>query len=113
MHPVIKTVKQGTKDGVKVKKYLQIVQSKRVNGKPTHEVLASLGRLPEDEAMGLKIAQAIIRHYRKERGDEQEEGVGLEESRSYGAVAVIRQVWKQLGLDRVVETTAAQVPKQR
>ena len=102
-----KTVPKRRGDGVY--EYLQLVESFRKNGKPRQRVLATLGRIEgrsPDEL--IKIADALIRFARKQAGKgEDRNGLGAtEEVRRYGEVAVLRELWESLGLDKIFRDLA-------
>jgi len=85
--------------------YLQLVESYRENGKPRQRLIASLGRIegrsPEEL---VKIADALLRFAGKECGKGH---LGApEEVRRYGEVAVLRQIWKSLGLGKIFRDLA-------
>ena len=89
--------------------YLQLVESHRDNGKPRQKVLATLGRLEgRDPAELVKIADAVLRFAKKESGKDQGRNLldAPKEARRYGEVAVLRQLWKSLGLDRIFRDLA-------
>lgn len=103
-----KTVRSRRGDGEY--QYLQLVESYRKNGKPRQKMLASLGRFEgrsPDELV--KIAEALLRFARKEAGKDGESSLfgAAKEVRDYGRVAVLRQIWKSLGLDKIFRDLAA------
>lgn len=87
----------------KNKTYIQLVESRRVDGKPRQRVVLSLGRMPEDEATGLAIAEAIARFFTKSRPVLGTEILG---TRDFGAIFAIRKFWERLKLNRILKKYA-------
>jgi len=58
----LKTLTQKNKSDGRVRKYLQIVESRRVNGCPRQKVLLSLGRIdtPEGKKLLESLAEAFV-----------------------------------------------------
>jgi transposase len=85
--------------------YVDIVESRRFGKKVVQTTLGSLGR--RDQLSPEKV-DALIEHLRKLASPEGHRGVLLGELeitaiREYGAVLVARQLWQELGLDRLIE----------
>jgi hypothetical protein len=92
------------KHGEKTYEYVQIVESKRVDGKPRQQVIESLGRLQaKDPGQALQMAEVLIRFFRKEAGQAtQDDGVlGAGTARSFGDLVAVEEAWRALGLDRL------------
>jgi transposase len=83
--------------------YVDIVESRRVGGKVVQSMLGTLGR--REEVTAEKV-DALIRHLRKlaspESGGILIGELEINAVREYGGVLVARQLWQQLGLDRLL-----------
>ncbi|HET6346290.1 MAG TPA: IS1634 family transposase, partial [Myxococcota bacterium] len=83
--------------------YVDIVESRRVGGKVVQSMLGTLGR--RDEVTAEKV-DALIRHLRKlaspESGGILIGELEINAVRDYGGVLVTRQLWQELGLDRLL-----------
>ena len=92
-------------------RYAQLVQSCRVAGKSTQRVLANLGDLPERTLDNLRLALCASRDGQRlvMAADELATLRGFEvcANRRYLDVAVLLQLWRELGLD---ETLRALLP---
>ena len=88
----------------KTYRYFQLARAVRRNGKPTHEIVAHLGRITEDEASGIREALDAV-HGRQSANDQPpllvqvQDIVGLQALR-YLDVVVVHRVWTKWGLDR-------------
>lgn len=85
-------------------RYFQLARAVRRNGKPTHEIVAHLGRISDEEAVAIREALDAV-HGRQSADAlpsalvQVQDIVGRQALR-YLDVAVIHQLWKQWGLDR-------------
>jgi hypothetical protein len=112
MHEKVTTVRRGDK----VYQYRSLVHSVRVDGKPTHEVLARLGRIdhltPEQkEEMGrLLLRLAGVEAPPKPAAPVADSGAArdaiLGETRGYGDLVAIESAWRALGLDALLARLA-------
>lgn len=85
--------------------YVDIVESRRRGHKVVQSTLGTLGR--RDELSPEKV-DALIAHLRKLASPQAEGGILLGQLeinavRDYGAVLAARQLWEELGLDRLLE----------
>ena len=90
----------------KVYRYHQLARAIRRDGKPTHEVVAHLGRLDEAEAKAIREALTALRS--TAGGDAAEVLVRLGDvfvrsTRRYLDVMVVHRLWKSWGLDAFFE----------
>lgn len=93
------------RNGDKVYTYVQLVRSVRRNGKPTHEIVAHLGRLDEREASALKAGLATLQHTKADDdaiatkvkcdlGD-----IRAGRALRYLDIRVVHEAWRRCGLD--------------
>ena len=104
MYAVIRTVKHGPKEY----KYVQLVESRRVNGEPRQFMIESLGRIEGKSPEELRaIADALHRFVLKQAGkaaDAAPSGtIGAGTGKILGSVAAVAGMWKALGLDGLFE----------
>lgn len=109
MHEKITTVRRGDK----VYHYKSLVHSVRVNGKPTHDVLARLGRIDhltpaQKEEMGrLLLRMAGVEppprpdRPRPDNPEATARDLVLGETRSYGEIVAIESAWRALGMHEI------------
>jgi hypothetical protein len=98
MFPRISTVKSGGK----TYRYLRIVESHRdENGRMHQKVVANLGRLDQ---MGNRL-DLLVEKLRKfcEAHFVLPEEISNEEAVCWGPILVIRRLWEELELDRIIE----------
>jgi transposase len=94
-----------TKRGQRVYEYVDIVESYRTQGKVRRKTLGTLGR--RDELSPQKV-DGLIEHLRKLASPQGRRGVRLGEmrivaSRELGISLAARQLWGELGLDKLLE----------
>ena len=111
------------KKGDRVYRYASVVHSRRVNGKPTHDVIARYGNVdhlsPEQLAeigrLFLRKAQALVGEPAPDeasapkpprRGGSVDPEIG--ETRGYGDIVAIEEAWKSLGLDVIFRSLSAE-----
>lgn len=99
----------------KLYRYGQLVESyRRDDGMPAHRVVASLGRLTEQEAANLKLAfQASKRGQAVVVVDEVARRLAVPRpsaSRLYLPAALLLALWERWGMDELVEHATGQVP---
>ena len=92
----------------KVYRYHQLTRAVRKNGKPTHEVVAHLGRLEEDEATAIRDALKKVAARRKGADGGEHTTCRLDKLEPVAAlryldVAVVHRLWQQLGLGEFFE----------
>lgn len=94
------------KHGEKTYEYLQVVESRRVNGEPRQRLVDTLGRLEgKDPGQALQIADAVMRFFAKRAGQASENesgGIGTGQGRHFADVVAIDEAWRSLGLDRIL-----------
>jgi len=94
------------KHGEKTYEYLQVVESRRVNGEPRQKLVDTLGRLEgKDPGQVLLIADAVMRFFAKRAGEARESGnggIGAGQGRHFADVVAIDEAWRALGLDRIL-----------
>jgi len=95
------------KHGQKTYEYLQVVESRRVNGQPRQRLVDTLGRLEgKDPGQALRIADALIRFFAKRTGQATEGdsgGIGAGQGRHFADIVAIEEAWRSLGLDKILE----------
>lgn len=103
MYARTKRVKHGEKNY----EYVQVVESRRVNGQPRQKVVDTLGRLDgKDPGQVLRIADAVMRFLAKRAGQPLEGeggGIGAGQGRHFADVVAIEEAWRSLGLDKILE----------
>lgn len=108
MYTRLKTVRRADK----TYRYVHIVESKRVDGKPKQRFIASLGRFADDPVKGLEIARAFARFYEKriaqgqESQDQGEPLLKVTETRRFGPLAALDEVWRELGMSALFKRLA-------
>jgi len=89
------------KDG-STRSYLQLLRSRRVNGKTRQELVCSLGRLDTMLADGSldRVIEGLAQFSEKQWVQMQALEGGWQ--KVYGPVLVFRRLWEQLGLDKLL-----------
>jgi len=94
----------------KTYRYLQLVESNRVEGRVVQTVLASLGRLEDLQADGGvdRLAMSLARYTEKVMVLDalQDGSVVADDCRQWGPALVFDRMWKKLGLGRIVRELA-------
>ena len=92
------------KDG-STRTYMQLVESRRVNGQPRPIPLMNLGRV--DKVSGRerieKIATAILKASQNYHILNLDKDVKAEDSKEYGPLLIFKRLWEELGLKQVIE----------
>lgn len=106
----LKVLSQKNKDGHE-RKYLQLVESRRVNGSPRQVVLASLGRFDteEGEERLQKLANSFIEASERLHLLNLAEDLKALSTREYGPALVFKRLWEDLGLGKVMKRELAGV----
>jgi transposase len=91
------------KDGSQ-RKYLQIIQTYRENGRVRQKIVANLGRLDELIASGTleKLSEALSRYVEKKELLCKAEELMAASALSFGPVPVFASLWKKLGLPEAI-----------
>lgn len=92
------------KDG-SVREYLQIVESRRINGEPRHVVLLSLGNIrdPRVQKMRDDLIQALAASSEKIELLNLEKDIEASWSKTWGLGLVFERLWKESGLRAIFE----------
>jgi hypothetical protein len=92
-------VKTQTNQDGSVRRYLQLVESVRVDGRPRQRVVATLGRLDELAAGGLdRLVQSLAQFAPLLQVIEALSAIAADAGRAWGLVLVARALWERLGL---------------
>ena len=107
----LKTLTQKNKSNGHVRKYLQIVESKRVNGSPRQKVLLSLGRIdtPEGRKILESLAEAFIQASERHNLLDLREDIKANSTRELGTTLVFRRIWEDLGLAELLGSEMSEV----
>jgi len=91
------------KDGT-TRTYLQLVESRRINGKPRQIVLMTLGRMDTEEGRERihKITSTLLKN-----GDEfkllnPEKDIKANSTKELGPLLIFQRLWKELGFEEIV-----------
>jgi transposase len=100
----LKVLKQTNKTDGHTRKYLQIVESKRIDGQPRQVVLASLGRFDTEqgEARLEQLGEAFIKASEKLHLLNLAEDLRALSSKQYGPLLIFKRIWQELGLGQVL-----------
>ena len=107
----LKTLTQKNKSNGHVRKYLQIVESRRVNGSPRQKVLLSLGRIdtPEGRKLLESLAEAFIQASERHSLLDLREDLKAHSTRELGTTLVFRRIWEDLGLAELLSSEMSEV----
>jgi transposase len=107
----LKTLTQKNKSDGRVRKYLQIVESRRVNGSPRQKVLLSLGRVdtPEGKKLLENLAEAFIQASERHNLLDLREDIKAHSTREFGIPLVFRRIWEDLGLAELLGSEMSEV----
>ena len=86
----------------KTYEYLRILESYKVKGKSKKRVIANLGRVDQISKEKLHGLVIKLREFLRMRSFTEEEVSGHDSS-IVGYILIIREVWRMLGLDRILE----------
>lgn len=107
----LKTLTQKNKSNGHVRKYLQIVESRRVNGSPRQKVLLSLGRIdtPEGRKLLESLAEAFVQASERHSLLDLREDLKAHSTRELGTPLVFRRIWEDLGLAELLSSEMSEV----
>jgi len=107
----LKTLTQKNKSDGHVRKYLQIVESRRVNGSPRQKVLLSLGRIdtPEGRKLLESLADAFVQASERHNLLDLREDLKAHSTRELGTTLVFRRIWEDLGLAELLGSEMSEV----
>jgi transposase len=107
----LKTLTQKNKSNGHVRKYLQIVESRRVNGSPRQKVLLSLGRIdtPEGRKLLESLAEAFVQASERHSLLDLREDLKAHSTRELGTTLVFRRIWEDLGLAELLSSEMSEV----
>jgi len=84
--------------------YLQLVTTKRVNGKVRQKVVANLGRLEHLQEGSLdRLIQSLIRFSKTKWIRQEALKFHAERARSWGPALVFYRLWQDLGLEKIIK----------
>jgi transposase len=100
----LKVLTQKNKKDGHVRKYLQLVESKRTKGQPRQVVLASLGRFDTDQGEKRleKLAKAFIDASQRLKLINLAEDLKALNCKEYGPLLVFKRIWQELALGKVL-----------
>jgi transposase len=93
------------KDG-SIREYLQVVESKRINGKPRHVVLLSLGNIRNQAVQQMRdnLITTLAATSEKLEILNLEKDVAADWSKSFGLGLIFERLWKESGLQAIFES---------
>jgi len=86
----------------KTYRYVNILESVRIDGKCRQKVVLSLGREDQIDPKRLRQIQALLAKLAGDDPLERVKGLELGASRYYGQVVVLQHLWEQMGLDKLI-----------
>ena len=93
------------RSGKNVYTYLQLVESVWRDGRPTHKVVANLGR--EDQLDPAQIDRLLASLAPYGSGEvHRSESVAIHDAREYGTIHVLNHLWREFGCDELVRSLA-------
>jgi transposase len=100
----LKVLTQKNKKDGHVRKYLQLVESRRIDGQPRQVVLASLGRFDSEqgEQRLAKLAEAFINASKRLKLLDLAKDLKALCSKEYGPLLIFKRIWQELGLGKVL-----------
>lgn len=109
----LKEVSQKNKDGT-LRTYLQLVESRRVNGKPRQVLLVNLGRVDGEDGKEKieKLTEALVEASTRLALLDAGRDLQADWSREYGPVLIFRRLWEELGFEKVLGTEFLDVQAQ-
>lgn len=112
MYARVKT--QTNRDG-SVRRYLQIVESVRMAGRPRQRVVATLGRVDELASGGLdRLIHSLAQFAPQLQVIDARSAIAADGGRAWGLVLVARALWERLGvgprLQQLVQRAGHTVP---
>jgi transposase len=109
----LKRTFQKNKDGSR-REYLQLVESRRINGKPRHVVLLTLGRSDSNEVIDKidQIIQTLAESGRRLALLDLDKDLKADWSKPYGIYLVFRRLWEESELSIIFENELATIEAQ-
>jgi transposase len=100
----LKVLTQKNKKDGHIRKYLQIVESKRIKGKPRQKVLATLGRFDTEQGEKNleKLAKAFVDASARLKLVNLADDLKALYCKEYGTLLVFKRIWQELGLGKVL-----------
>jgi transposase len=94
------------KDGSK-REYYQLAESFRVEGKPRHRVICTLGRAGDTDTQDKikKMAESLIKASEEFHILNLAEDLKADFSKEYGSILVFKRLFKELGLEDILKTS--------
>jgi transposase len=107
----LKTLTQKNKRDGHVRKYLQIVESRRVNGSPRQKVLLTLGRVdtPEGKKILESLADAFVKASERLNLLDVRDDLRAHSSKEFGTTLIFRRIWEDLNLAGLLGTEMNEV----
>jgi len=99
----LKEVSQKNKDGT-LRTYLQLVESRRIDGKPRQVLLVNLGRVngKEGKEKMEKLTEALVEASSRLQMLDATRDLQADWSKEYGPVLVFKRIWEELGFSKVL-----------
>jgi len=109
----LKEVSQKNKDGT-LRTYLQLVESRRVNGKPRQVLLVNLGRVDGDDGKEKidKLTEALVEASTRLALLDAGRDLQADWSKEYGPVLIFKRLWEELGFEKVLGAEFSDVQTQ-
>jgi transposase len=109
----LKKTFQKNKDGSR-REYLQLVESRRINGKPRHVVLLTLGRADSDEVIDKidTIIQTLAESGRRLALLDLDKDLKADWSKPYGLYLIFKRLWEESELSLIFENELSSVEAQ-
>jgi len=93
------------RSGKNIYTYLQLVESVWKDGRPTHKVVANLGR--EDQLDPAQVDRLLASLAPYGTGEVQRpESLAIHDAREYGTIHVLNHLWREFGCDDLVRSLA-------
>jgi len=101
----LKVLTQKNKKDGHTRKYLQLVESKRINGQPRQVVLASLGRFDTEQGEKKleKLAKAFVDASQRLKLINLARDLKALSCKEYGPLLVFKRIWQELDLGKVLK----------
>lgn len=109
----LKKTFQKNKDGSR-REYLQLVESRRINGKPRHVVLLTLGRADSDEVIDKidTIIQTLAESGRRLALLDLDKDLKADWSKPYGLYLIFKRLWEESELSLIFENELSSLEAQ-
>lgn len=107
----IKTSIAKNKDG-SLRTYLQLAEAFRVDGKPRHRIICTLGRAddPETQEKMKKMAESLMRSCEQLKLINLSEDLKAEYSKEYGPCLVFKRLFNELGMAKIFTEAFKDIP---